>query len=298
MPSSTATLRFKEELTVTNVHPLALVHPDAKLGSDVVVGPFSIIEAGVEVGPGCRLSSHVVLKTGTRVGARNEFSEGVTLGGIPQHKGVGERQGELVIGDENMIRENVTLHRAFNEGSVTTIGDRNLFMVNSHVGHDAAIGDDTILANNVMIGGHVNIGHGAIVSGGAGIHQFCRVGPYCMIGGLARVTQDVPPYLMLDGHSASAVGINRVGLKRNGFSVADIKEIKELYRLMFRSGLRWDEVMEELKGRDGHAQTYFEFLSQGKRGFINERRSPRSATVNMDTAQPRIAEETVRRAAG
>ena len=203
-----------------------------------------------------------------------------------------------MIGDENMIRANVTLHRAFKEGAVTTVGDRNLFMVNSHVGHDAAIGNDTILANNVMIGGHVHVDNGAIVSGGAGIHQFCRIGPYCMIGGLARVVQDVPPYLMLDGHTASAVGINRVGLKRNGFSVADIKEIKSIYRLMFRSGLRWDEILEELAGQEGHSQTYHAFLSTGKRGFVSERRSPRSATVKMDTAQPRIAEETVRRAAG
>jgi UDP-N-acetylglucosamine acyltransferase len=290
------TLRFKEELTV--IHPLALVHPDAKIGSDVEIGPFSLIEAGVELGAGCRLASHVAIKTGTRLGERNEISEGVTLGGCPQHKGVGERQGELVIGDANMIRENVTLHRAFNEGSTTTVGDRNLFMVNSHVGHDAVVGNDTILANNVMIGGHVKLADGAIVSGGAGIHQFCRIGPYCMIGGLARVTQDVPPYLMLDGHSASAVGINRVGLKRNGFTSTDIKEIKALYRVMYRSGLRWDEVLQELAGLDGHAKTYFDFLSDGKRGFVSERRSPRSATVQMDTTQPRIAEETIRRAAG
>ena len=196
------------------VHPLAVISPEAILGEDIQIGPLCVIEAGVRLGSGCILESHVTIKSGTTLGENCRVSDGAVLGGLPQHVHVPEHPGPVVIGAGNTFRENVTVHRALEADHQTTIGDHCLLMANSHVAHDCRLGNQVILTNNAMIGGHVTIGDRAYVSGGAGVHQFCRIGPLAMVGGLAHIVKDVPPFVTIDGQSNYVVGLNQIGLRR------------------------------------------------------------------------------------
>lgn len=269
------------------IHPLAVVHPAANLGRDIVVGPFSIIEEGSTIGDGCILESHVIVKTGTRMGPNNHVFEGAVLGGLPQHLRMPARVGNVVIGANNTIREQATVHRALEEGHSTFIGDNNFLMVGIHVAHDCRVGNNTIFANGAMLGGHVLVEDRAYISGNVGIHQFCRVGRLAMIGSLARVVQDIPPYVTIDGRSGCVVGLNTVGLRRNGFSHADINQLKAAYRVIYRSNLTWNEVLEQLRAEfsTGPAAHFAEFFSVGSRGIVHERRMPPRSAL-------KIAEDT------
>lgn len=266
-----------------SIHSHALVSPQAQIGSDVSIGPFSIVEANAVVGDGCVVESGVVIKEGTQLGKNNRIFEGTVLGGVPQHLRAPLRIGSLEIGSNNTIRENVTIHRALHEGGTTVIGDNNLLMVGVHVAHDCQVGNHTIFANNSLLAGHVTVDDRAYVSGSVGVHQFCRIGKLAMVGGHARVVQDVPPYVTVDGGTGLIVGLNLVGLRRNGFTSDEIKELKTAYRLIYRSGLLWNEVLTELKRQfvDGPAAVFHEFLSQGTRGFVQERRMPPTATLKL-----------------
>lgn len=269
---------------MAHIHPLALVDPAAEIGRDVTIGPFCIVEAGAVIGDGCSLAPRVTVKSRTTLGLNNEVGEGTVLGGKAQHVVESQPGGSLVIGDHNRIRENATIHRGHANDAATVVGNHNYLMVSAHVGHDCRIGNHTIIVNNAMIGGHVHIHDRAYVSGGVAIHQFCRVGQYAMVGGLARVVQDVPPYVMVSGGGETeVVGLNRIGLKRNGYSAADLLQLKAAYRVIYRQGLRWCEVLEVLE-RDfstGPAALFLEFLQTGKRGFIPERRISRKATLKI-----------------
>ena len=268
---------------MANIHPLAVVDSNAVLGSDISIGPFAVIHRGVTIGDGCRLASHVVVKEGTSLGKDNEVSEGVVLGGKPQHLQAGQQLGRLLIGNGNTIRENATLHRGLTTGSDTIVGDNNLIMVNVHIAHDCQLGNHLILANNVMMAGHVTLGDHAYLSGGVAIHQFCRIGAYTMVGGQAHIKRDVPPYVTVDGNVSQIVGLNLIGLRRNHFSVTDIRQLKAAYRTIYRSGLKWSEVLTALKAQyfEGPAADFHAFLSQGKRGFLPERSTPRAATLRI-----------------
>lgn len=274
------------ETSTVNIHPQALVSSQAQLGHGVSVGPFSIIEPDVIIGDGCTLASRVVIRSGTTLGANNTVYEGSVLGGFPQHTRMPEQLGQVVIGSNNTIRENCTIHRALHAGTTTNVGDNNLLMVGAHVAHDCQVGDNIILANNVLLGGFVTVGDRAFVSGAVGVHQFCRIGRLAMIGGCARVVQDVPPYVMIDGHSGLIVGLNLVGLRRNGYGAEEVGQLKTAYRLIYRRGLRWVEVLENLKAEfpAGPAADFHPFLSQGTRGFVQERRMPPGATLKLRRA--------------
>jgi UDP-N-acetylglucosamine acyltransferase len=271
---------------LVNIHPLAIVSPHARLGAGTTVGPFSIIEPDVVCGAGCTLAARVVIKSGTTLGDNNSICEGAVLGGSPQHVRAPERQGRVLIGSNNTIRENVTIHRALNEGGVTTIGSNDLLMVGAHIAHDCTIGNNVILANNALLGGFVSVADRAFVSGAVGVHQFCRIGRLAMIGGCARVVQDVPPYVMIDGHSGMIVGLNLVGLRRNGYMPDEVAQLKAAYRLIYRRGLRWVEVLEALKREfpTGPAADFYSFFCQGTRGFVQERRMPPGATIKLRRA--------------
>jgi UDP-N-acetylglucosamine acyltransferase len=268
------------------IDPQAIVSPHARLGRNVTIGPFCRIEADVELGDGCTLASHVVIKDGATLGANNRVFEGCILGGIPQHIRAPERIGRLVIGSNNTIRENCTLHRALHEGTATVIGDNNLLMIGAHVAHDCRVGSHTVFANNALLAGHVVVEDRAYISGAVGIHQFCRIGRLAMVGGHARVVQDVPPYLMVDGASGCIVGLNLVGLRRNGHTAEEIAQLKAAYRVIYRRGLKWNAVLEQLKLEfpSGPATHFHEFLSQGTRGFVQERRLPPGATLKLRRA--------------
>jgi UDP-N-acetylglucosamine acyltransferase len=268
------------------IHPSAVVSPQACLGRNVVIGPFCVVEEDTAIGEGCRLESRVVVKRGTTLGRDNHVFDGATLGGLPQHVHMPERCGRLVIGANNCLREYVTIHRALKPESATRIGDRNLLMVNVHIAHDCVLGNQTIVANNALIGGHVMVADRAYVSAAVAVHQFCRIGSLAMVGGQAHVTQDVPPYVTVDGNTTQVVGLNLVGLRRAGFGDADILSLKAAYRLIYRSGLKWLEMLERLSKEfaTGPAAGYAPFFSTGKRGFVQERRGPVPATIRIAEA--------------
>jgi UDP-N-acetylglucosamine acyltransferase len=279
---STQLARLRGTSTVT-IHPLAAVSPDAQLARNVEVGPFCVIESGAVVGEGCRLASHVVIRSGTRLGKNNRVSEGAILGGLPQHMHMPEHPGRVEIGDHNAIRENVTIHRSLYEDGVTQIGSGCLLMVNSHVAHDCRVDDGVIVTNNVMLAGHVEVGSRAYLAGAVAVHQFCRIGRLAMVGGLARVRQDVPPFVTIDGGTTMVVGLNKVGLRRAGFSLEELAQLKEAYRLIYRSGLPWVEMLMELRRvfPTGPAAEFTAFFQTGSRGYTQERRTPPGATVRL-----------------
>jgi UDP-N-acetylglucosamine acyltransferase len=280
---------------VDQIHPTACVDPRAELGPDVVIGPFCVVEAGTVVGAGCRLEARAVVKSQTRIGCHNEIGEGAVLGGKAQHVQVHEPGGTLTIGDHNRIRENVTIHRGWANDATTTVGDHNLLMVGSHVGHDCRVGSNCILVNHVLLGGHVQIEDRAYMGGGSAVHQFCRIGRLAMVGGMAKVTQDVPPFVMVEGAAPSQViGLNKVGLRRNGYTAEQMLQLKQAYRVIYREGLRWSEVLSILEADfgTGPAAAFREFFLNGKRGFTQERRISRRATLKIvDPAQDDIEED-------
>jgi UDP-N-acetylglucosamine acyltransferase len=266
-----------------SIHPLAVVSPHAELGTNVRIGPFCVVEAGVVLGDGCHLASRVTIKSGTVIGRDNLILEGTVIGGMPQHIHMPEHPGVTVIGDGNVFRENATVHRALNAGKETRIGNHCLFMVNAHVAHDCTVADHVVLTNGTMLGGHVSVGERAYMGGASAVHQFCRIGRLAMIGGMARVVQDVPPFVMLDGVSAMVVGLNKVGLRRAGFTTTDLSELKSAYRIIYRSGYTWQEMLGSLQSQfeAGPAAEYHEFFLGGKRGFVQERRTPPGAIVRL-----------------
>jgi UDP-N-acetylglucosamine acyltransferase len=278
-----------------SLHPLAIVSPHAEIGTNVRIGPFCVVEAGVVMGDGCHLTGRVTVKSGTVLGRDNIVMEGAVLGGMPQHIHMPEFPGVVVIGDGNVIRENVTVHRALEAGHATRIGNRCLLMVGSHVAHDCTIGDGVILTNNTMLGGHVTVDDKAFLSGGVAVHQFCRVGRLAMVGGLARVLQDVPPFVTVDGGTTMVVGLNKVGLRRAGFTGQEFSQLKAAYRIIYRNGLTWQETLDMLRVQftEGPAAEFLPFfLAGGKRGFVKERRTPPGAIVRLvrDEAEDSVAE--------
>jgi UDP-N-acetylglucosamine acyltransferase len=278
---------------MASIHPTAVVDSQAEIASDVSIGPFCVIEAGVTIEKGCQIASHAVVKTGTSMGENNVVSEGAVLGGRPQHLQAGERVGMLRVGSNNSIRENVTIHSAVKEGDWTIVGDANLIMVNAHIGHDCRIGSNTIIANNAMISGHVVVEDRVYISGAAGIHQFCRIGQLAMVGGQSHIRRDVPPYVMLDGQSSHVVGLNVIGLRRAGFNDEDIVQLKEAYRYIYRSGLSWADILKGLPTEfpDGPAAVYHDFLRRGKRGIMQDRRGPVRSTIRIFPSDDEAAEQ-------
>jgi UDP-N-acetylglucosamine acyltransferase len=274
-----------------NIHPLALVSPAAQIGPGVRIGPFCVVEDDVVIGEGCQLASHVVVKDGTRLGPGNIIHEAAILGGYPQHIHKPKNPGSLLIGEGNTIREHATLHRAMKADAVTCVGNNNFIMAGVHVAHDCCVGNNVIFANNVLLAGHVTVEDRAFISGAVAVHQFCRIGQLAMIGAHAKIVQDVPPFVTIDVASC-VVGLNLVGLRRNGFSAEQVAQLKSAYRVIYRRGTKWSEVIEQLKSdfSEGPAAVYSEFFSSGARGFVQERRLPPGATIkirpNMDDDAP------------
>lgn len=258
------------------IHPSAVVSDQAIIGRDVEIGPFCIVESGTQLGDRTQLVAQVTIKTGSTVGCDNIICEGAVIGGLPQHTRAPEKVGGVRIGERNTIREHVTIHRAMHEGHETRIGDDCLIMVGAHIAHDGLIGNRVILTNGVMLGGHVQVGDRACLGGNAAVHQFCRIGRLAMIGGCSKIVQDLPPFLLTDGSTALIVGLNRVGLQRAGFTKAEVLELKAAYRIIYREGLTFNEMVETLERRfpQGLVTELTEFFRTGSRGFIQERRSP------------------------
>ncbi|MDR2755650.1 MAG: acyl-ACP--UDP-N-acetylglucosamine O-acyltransferase [Planctomycetaceae bacterium] len=256
-----------------SINPHAIVNSLAQIGANVKIGAFCVIESDVVIGDGCCLESNVTIKQGVVIGRENHFCTGSIIGGRPQHTAVKGNCGTICIGNNNIFRENITVHRAIKESDVTMIGHNNYLMVNAHVAHDCKVGNDNVLVNNVMLGGHVQVGNRVNLGGAVGVHQFCRIGSLAMVGGLARVIQDIPPFVTVDGLTGRICGLNQIGLRRSGRTIEEIRILKEVYRLVFRSGLTWKEILKKLEDdySIGPGAEMTQFLAATQRGIVNER---------------------------
>ncbi|MBK9609586.1 MAG: acyl-ACP--UDP-N-acetylglucosamine O-acyltransferase [Betaproteobacteria bacterium] len=255
-----------------DIHPTAIVEAGAALADGVRVGAWSTIGANVAIGAGTTIAEHVVIRGRTRIGAGNRIFQFNSIGDAPQDKKYAGEPTELVIGDGNTIREFCTLNTGtVQDQGVTRIGDRNWIMAYVHVAHDCVVGDDTVLANGVTLAGHVRVGDFTILGGFTAVHQHCRIGAHCMLGGGSIVLQDVPPYVMANGNSASPHGVNSEGLKRRGFTAEAIAAIRRAYKTLYKSGLLLEEAKAQLAA-EAAAQIELlplvEFLAAPGRGII------------------------------
>jgi UDP-N-acetylglucosamine acyltransferase len=257
---------------MAQIHPTAIVDPTVTLGQDVTVGPYSIIQGRVVIGDGTQVGPHVVIKDFTTIGARCRIFQFAVLGEIPQDLKFKGEESQLLIGDDNTIREFATMHRGTaGGGGVTRIGSRNLFMAYTHVAHDCQVGDGVIMSNAATLGGHITVEDHAILGGLSAVHQFCRIGRHAFIGGCSAVHRDVPPYAMAVGNRAKLVGLNLVGLKRSGFSDTALQALKQAYELLFLSDLNQKEAMEKVRRQFPgipEIANLLQFLEASERGLL------------------------------
>jgi len=250
----------------------AIVSPQAQLAPDVTVGPFSIIGPDVIMGPRCVVGPHVVINGPTKIGADNRFFQFASIGDAPQDKKYKGEPTRLVIGDRNVFRESCTVNRGTtHDKGVTTLGSDGLYMAYSHVAHDCVVGDKVIFANCATLGGHVEIGDWVILGGMAAIHQFCKVGAHAFIAGGAIVTRDVPTYVMVAGNPAAPHSVNAEGLKRRGFTPTQVRNIRNAFRVLYRSDLLLADAVAKLTEL-GRAQpevaTFVEFIGRSERSLV------------------------------
>src|ERR671916_360645 len=208
------------------IHPTAVVSPRAELARDVRVGPYAVVEDEVVVGEGCEIGAHAVVKKFTTLGARNRVYEHATLGGEPQDVKFRGEKSALIIGDDNLIREYVTIHRASGEGGETRVGSRNFLMVGVHVAHNCEVGDDNIFANGAALAGYITVEDHVFLSNNVGCHQFVRIGRHSMVGGKSKIVQDVLPFFTTDGNPPRVRGLNSIGLRRAGVTVEARRALK------------------------------------------------------------------------
>ncbi|MEO6848240.1 MAG: acyl-ACP--UDP-N-acetylglucosamine O-acyltransferase [Chthoniobacterales bacterium] len=250
------------------IHPTAIVENEALIAEDVEVGPYAVIGREVQLGAGCVVQAHAVLTGRVIFGEKNKIGYGCVIGAPPQDFAFNESViSEVRIGSGNTFREYVTIHRGTKDGSATVIGNDNFLMTGCHAGHNVQIGNKTIIANNCLLAGYVEIGDGAVLGGGTVFHQFLRVGGYTMIRGGTRFGKDIPPYVAADGENLLS-GINAVGMRRNGFSQASRSEVRQLFRLFFRSGLNMAQAQAEASENTWGAEAthFLDFIASSKRG--------------------------------
>ena len=259
------------------IHPTAVVHPLARIGADVEIGPYCVIGADVTIGDRTRIGPQVFVDGVTRIGADNLIVGQAALGGPPQDLSYRGEATELEIGDRNTIREFVTINRGtVKGGGVTRIGSDNMLMACCHVAHDCELRDKIILANGVLLAGHVLVEENANVSGGAAAHHFVTIGAYAYIGGMTRMVQDVPPFMILEGHPSRVRGVNVIGLQRGGFAPEEVERLRGAFRRIWRSGSPRKRTLQELKremqGSDAlaHLVQSLENTESGNKGRYRE----------------------------
>ena len=254
------------------IHPTALVDAGAKIAADVAIGPYSIVGPDVAIGAGTRIGPHAVITGRTTIGARNRIFQFASVGEIPQDRKYGGEPTLTAIGDDNVIREFVTIHAGTaQDRGTTTIGNGNWFLAYTHVAHDCVVGNFTTFSNNAQIAGHVTIGDWVVLGAYAGVHQFCRIGEHAMLAAGTIVLQDVPPYVTAAGYPAKPAGTNNEGLRRRGFSAEDIAAVRRAYKTLYRAGLPLDEARELLA--QAAAETpllgpLVAFLAESGRGIV------------------------------
>jgi len=257
-------------LKKTEIHPTAVIHPWARIGEGVKIGPYTVIGENVEIGDECEIGSNVLIEGATKIGRNNKFFHGASVGTAPQDLKYHGEMTHLVIGDDNVFREFVTLNLATGEGESTVIGSKCLLMAYVHVAHNCVIGNEVILANAVNLAGHVCIHDFVTIGGLTPVHQFVRIGKYAFIGGGSRIERDVPPFIKLAGNPPQIYGLNSIGLERRGFSAERRAQIKAIYKLLYRSELNVSQVLETLDGDDwdgADAAEMAQFLRHCERGI-------------------------------
>lgn len=254
----------------TLIHPTAIIYPGAELGAQVEVGPYSIIESAVKIGDRTRIDARVSIKGHTVIGCDNEIFTGAVIGSLTQDKKYKGGVSYLKIGDRNRIREYVTMNPGTEDGTETVIGNDNLIMAYAHVAHDCVIKNNVTLANNGTLAGHVIVEDRAIVGGLAAVHQFVRVGYLSIIGGCSKAVQDIPPFMMVDGHPAKAYGLNSIGMERAGVPQEDRMVLKKAFRFLFKEGLSLKnaaaKIDQEFQKSDS-IKILLEFISKSERGI-------------------------------
>jgi len=255
-----------------DIHPSAIVSPKAKIADGVCIGPFSIIGEGVEIGRDTVIDSHVVIDGNTVIGERNRVYPYVSLGLPPQDVGYSGEDTRLVIGDENVIREFVTVNRSTTkQDRVTLIGNNNYLMAYAHVAHDCTLGNSIIMSNAATPGGHIEIGDKAIIGGLVAIHQFVRIGAYAFIGGMSATVKDIPPFMMASGDRAKLYGLNVRGLKREGFSREKINALKKAYQIIWRDHHLLNEALKKVQEEIApfeEVNMLLDFVTSSKRGVV------------------------------
>ena len=259
----------------TEIHTSAIVDPQAQLGQDVSIGPYAVIEGSAQIGDDTRIDAFAHIKANTTLGAKNSVHSHACLGGPPQDLKFHGEETMLDIGDENVIREFVTINRGtVGGGGLTRIGSNCLIMAYAHIAHDCVLGNEVIMANAATLAGHVTIADKAVIGGLSAVHQFVRIGSYAYIGGMSGVSQDVPPYMLIAGERAWLHGLNLIGLKRQGFSSEQISALKKAFKLLWRSGLRREEALALARSECGdHPEVHelLSFVDQSERGVIHTR---------------------------
>lgn len=261
---------------MSEVHPTAFVDSKAEIGEGTTIGAFSLIGPNVKIGKGCRIGSHVVIEGHTKIGDRNNVFQFASIGAVPQDLKYKGEDSILEIGDDNIIREYVTLQPGTEGGGMLTkVGSKNLFMAGAHVGHDSFVGNENIFANQSALAGHVIIGDYTTIGGLAAIHQFVKIGNFAFLGGGSMVAQDIPPYCMAQGDRAQLVGINSIGLQRRGVLADEIKNIKACYRKLFvnKEGTLKSRVaaMRDLFSNSDFVLKFIDFIESSERGVASAR---------------------------
>jgi UDP-N-acetylglucosamine acyltransferase len=253
------------------VHPTAIVHPGATLGPGVSVGPYAVIDAHVRVGPDCVIGPHVYLTGVTTIGSHNHLHAGCVIGDAPQDLKYKGEPTRLRIGDHNVFREHATVHCSAKLGEDTVIGSHNFIMANAHVGHNCRLGDYVILANGALLGGHVSVGDRAFLSANCLVHQFVRIGTLALMQGGSIISKDLPPYTIARGPNGIC-GLNVVGLRRAGIDAAERLQLKQLYRLLFRSDRNLRPALAQARKEftSPPATTLIEFVAASKRGICTD----------------------------
>ncbi|MCK4905414.1 acyl-ACP--UDP-N-acetylglucosamine O-acyltransferase [bacterium] len=256
--------------TKTQIHPTSVVHKDACLGKGVQIGPYTSIEKNVNIGENTKIGPNVFIEGGTTVGKNCDISKGVVLGTPPQDFKYKGEQTYLNIGNNNVIREYVTINRSTEDGKATVLGDNNYLMAYSHVAHNCHLGNGIVMANAAALGGHVNIEDNAILGGLVGVHQFVNIGKLSIIGGCSKVVKDVLPYAKADGHPLKIYNLNSVGLRRNNFPEEAINLLKEAFKIIFRAGLNTSQSLAQLKEQfpeQKEVKHVIIFIEKSKRGI-------------------------------
>jgi len=259
------------------IHPTAIIAEGAEVHRDASIGPYCVIGEHVYIGADTELVSHVVVSGHTHIGERNRIFSFSTIGNEPQDLKYHGEASRAMIGDDNTIRENVTINTGTEGGGMETrVGNKNMLMAYVHVAHDCQIGNEVILANCATLAGHIEIADGVIIGGLSAIHQFVRIGRYAMLGGMCGINKDVAPFcLVAGGYRAELTGLNLVGLKRRGFSLTDVKVLKQTYRLLLQSNEALAERIDQagsVAGDNPHAKEMLEFVGSAQRGLVLHKR--------------------------